>query len=248
MSNPNPYESPSTLQPLAPYAPRPFSPGPPAAFRPLGTWATISSVGLIINAVGASIFLLGSAALLVMYLSVSAAEEIDAVIEAWLISAINVAATAVLIARFLTGVPFLTWMYKAHANLHALGATKLTQKPFMAVVGWFIPIANLVWPYLVMKEIWEQSHEPPGRVMVTTRSGIVLAWWLTWIAMGVSAFVGNILDSSVQTLESFALATGCDVVHGGAMLLAACLALLIVRRVTRLQTDRHEGMQSQQIM
>lgn len=244
MSLPNPYESPATPQPT--WGPSPFVPavGPPAIFRPLGKWATISCVGLIINAMGAVIFVLCSAALMVMYLSVSSADEIDPTFEAFVMATINIVAIAVLAARLLTGIPFLTWMYKAHANLPALGARKLTQKPIMAVLGWFIPIANLVWPYLMMKEIWEQSHEPPGRVMVTTRSGIVLAWWLTWIGMGVSAIVGNIADASVQSLESFAFATGCDVVHGGAMTIAACLAFFIVRRVTREQTQRHEAMES----
>jgi hypothetical protein len=71
-----------------------------------------------------------------------------------------------LVAAFvfaLTGLAFLQWRYRARRGLDRLGATGLTWRPGWAIGGWFIPIANLVIPLLVVNEIDRAGPRRPGR-------------------------------------------------------------------------------------
>src|SRR5438105_10172089 len=47
-----------------------------------------------------------------------------------------------------TIVVWLIWQYRTHANLRALGAGNLRFAPGWVVGWWFIPFANVVFPYL----------------------------------------------------------------------------------------------------
>lgn len=60
--------------------------------------------------------------------------------------------------------------------LHGVYADRRAQMPFspgMAVGGWFIPIANFVLPWLIVRGAW--------KAYVGAGAGIVGAWWLCWI-------------------------------------------------------------------
>jgi Domain of unknown function (DUF4328) len=49
------------------------------------------------------------------------------------------------------------WMHRAYRNLPALRAQALRWSPGWAAGGWFIPFANLVIPFQVMRELWHHS-------------------------------------------------------------------------------------------
>jgi len=51
-----------------------------------------------------------------------------------------------LIAYLASGVAFLVWFYRAHANLSGLGAEYLTYSPGWAVGWFFVPIFSLFRP------------------------------------------------------------------------------------------------------
>ncbi len=51
---------------------------------------------------------------------------------------------------FVTAAFFLVWVYRAHANVHALGFNELKFSPGWAVGWWFIPFFNLVQPARAM--------------------------------------------------------------------------------------------------
>ena len=57
---------------------------------------------------------------------------------------------ALFIVVLLTAVSFLAWIYRAHKNLRALGATDLKYSPGWAIGGFFIPFLNIVRPYQVV--------------------------------------------------------------------------------------------------
>ena len=61
----------------------------------------------------------------------------------------------------LAAITFLAWQHRASKNIEPLTTKKPKYSPAAAVLFWFIPLVSLVLPYLVMKELWKDSH-PDG--------------------------------------------------------------------------------------
>jgi Domain of unknown function (DUF4328) len=119
----------------------------------------------------------------------------------------------------LTGLAFIQWLYRARRNLDELGATGLRWRPSWAIGGWFIPVANLVIPLLVVREIDRADPQPrPGR-------WIFAAWATTWTVYSVPSY-GFVQDRDGADAEIALQVVG---------IVAAVCAILLVRRITASQ-------------
>jgi hypothetical protein len=141
-------------------------------------------------------------------------------------------------------VAFLVWLHRAAKNLPALGnaKSKVEHTPGWAVGSYFVPFVNLVVPYKAIKEIWEKSeptYRPGDDFMFASSSTappLLLGWWVAWL---VSNFISNIswrLESRTSSTESFV--TGVDIIADLANIIAAALAIMVVRGIDRRQTER----------
>jgi hypothetical protein len=105
--------------------------------------------------------------------------------------------TCTLLAHLATIVLFSMWVYRATANLPALGSISTRFTPARAVWAFFIPFVNLVRAYQVMAMIWTESqpraltdagHLKPRSIV------IVNFWYALWLGgWVVSAVVGAFL-------------------------------------------------------
>ncbi len=143
-------------------------------------------------------------------------------------------------------VAFLVWLHRVAKNVPALGNAKsrVEYTPGWAVGSFFIPFANLYMPYRGVKEIWQKS-DPAIRTeedfMFATPSSapsLLLGWWATWIAH-------NILSNAVMRLQGRAGANDgetfvivLDIISDAFGIIAAALAILVVRGIDRRQTER----------
>lgn len=66
-----------------------------------------------------------------------------------------------------TGISWVVWQHRLSANLWPLGRT-LGHTPD-AVGWWFVPLLDLVWPFLVMRELWNATG--PGEETSAPTSG-----------------------------------------------------------------------------
>ena len=142
-------------------------------------------------------------------------------------------------------VAFLMWISRASKNLSALGASNQKFSPRWAVAWWFIPMA---WPwvtYIVTAEIWVESHperhRPPAWFTV---------WWATWIVSNVLGYF-SIIASAINRNEIIlgdSLAIAPDAILGNSLAIASdainiaaalCL-IIIVRRITANQIQKHQ--------
>lgn len=86
---------------------------------------------------------------------------------------------------------FLVWLYRARRNVDGLGLALIMPQRFSAdwaVIGWFVPLANLVVPRRVVRDIvYSGAVDLDGRRTLVTR--LVLPWWLLWLASNVTAAV-----------------------------------------------------------
>ncbi|HSI87624.1 MAG TPA: DUF4328 domain-containing protein [Pyrinomonadaceae bacterium] len=159
---------------------------------------------------------------------------------------IGVVAMLEIVLRVATIVVFLIWEHRAYKNLYALRATYLAHSPGWAVGWWFIPFANLVKPYVVMKEIWRESEPEvdPDSGFLSSAVGVpgfFAIWWAAWIIGNIMARIterasenpdGTISDVFPVLLAISSLITG----------IAAILVVHIVRQITQRQETRYQNL------
>ena len=129
-------------------------------------------------------------------------------------------------------ISYMMWQYRAVYNVRqTTGDSRFG--PGLSVGGWFIPFANLVMPWLALRDLAERSG-------VTLPLAVGL-WWVAWLASGVAS---RVADSSYEAalgtgrLETAMTATtvgsGLAVVDA---LLFAYLAFMVVRITHAQQPD-----------
>src|SRR5262245_7267690 len=140
-------------------------------------------------------------ALLLVYVAVACASFVSSVYEIGLLTEINsggriaiakldaaderrlVFAIATLAIFVLTGIVWLVWQHRAHANLRGL---ELRFSPARAVGSWFVPLANFAWPDQAMSELWRASTGRPDWSTNPT-SALIGWWWGFYLARALSA-------------------------------------------------------------
>jgi hypothetical protein len=125
-----------------------------------------------------------------------------------------------------TAAVFLGWFHRSCRNLAALGVQDRHFSPARAVTCWFIPGAGMWKPYRAMHEIWKA-----GDTSAFGSSNLVRLWWTAWL---VSLVLFNVSGfSGVADIVSWQGALSAQ-----ATVLAAVLAILVVRSVSTRQDDR----------
>jgi hypothetical protein len=106
-----------------------------------------------------------------------------------LMSAAQLAGLAVLIGQAM----FVVWLYKAATISERIGL-HLRHRPYWAVLGFFVPIVNLWFPYDVARDLFPAGD--PGRRTVKR-------WWTLYLAGKVAAipvFIIAFLQSAMAAL------------------------------------------------
>jgi hypothetical protein len=136
-----------------------------------------------------------------------------------------------------TVVAWLAWMHRAYKNLRSVGTGKLEYSTGAAIGYWFIPLANLFLPYLVMSDLWQRSHggNRPEEDSIRPRWLLGL-WWVAWFATNVLMGLGNAAGLTSTDLVSQVAATGIWIWAYGGLVVAAVLAIFVVLRIERAQT------------
>jgi hypothetical protein len=142
-------------------------------------------------------------------------------------------------------VAFLMWLHRASKNLRALGnpGQRIEFTPGWAVGWFFIPFANLVMPYKAVREVWEKS-DPNVRTgddfMFARPSSapLLLGWWVTFIASNVAGNISGRLIADAHTDAALRFTAGVDLIASLLAVVAAALAILVVRDIDRRQAER----------
>lgn len=136
-------------------------------------------------------------------------------------------------AFLLTAIVWLTWLHGAYGNLRLVGTGEARFTPGWAVGYWFIPFINLFRPYQIMRDLSVRSaarNEEEG-TSPATGSNLVGLWWLSYLT---SAMVGRIFmrqSLGAEDLAGFVTSTKSGLVNDVATLLAAVLALALIRSI-----------------
>lgn len=142
-----------------------------------------------------------------------------------------------------SGLAFVLWLFQARVNVRALGMRRLDYTRSWTWLAFLLPVVNLFRPYQVVREIWQASN-PINLDAFNWKSlpvsRLLLVWWASfvgWGALEVLAFAtGTGAGMNLQKLE---LASALEVAADTVAALSACLAYLLVGRISGDQDLKH---------
>ncbi|THA75002.1 DUF4328 domain-containing protein [Streptomyces sp. A0642] len=136
-----------------------------------------------------------------------------------------------------TVVVFLVWFRRVRLNAEVFDAYAHTLRPGWAIGGWFVPLGNLWLPHRVASGVWTASS-PGGSHRPPAPSGLLHAWWAALLCSEfLSRLQGRLYPDAVErdaVLRSFDVGMVADMID----IAAAVLAVLFVRRLTAMQSER----------
>jgi hypothetical protein len=155
--------------------------------------------------------------------------------------ATTVADRSWVLGSLVAAAAFITWLYQARRNAGRLGGA-MTWAPGWAVGGWFIPVARLVIPYLVVRDVRRASGPTPQLAPV--------GWWwasvlvtllfnrLIWLYHVVTSDGGTFEETALDTRTvAYPLWTAGTVM----IVLTAFLSARVMRRITEAQQRTAEA-------
>jgi hypothetical protein len=158
-----------------------------------------------------------------------------------------------LLTAFLAGVVYLWWVYHASSNLLALKSKGIRNTPGGTVWAHFMPIANLVLPYLALQEIWRASDPDsvngPRSWQNTPASPLIRVCWacgcLAWLLAALGAHWYSANDpfgpfGGFHGLKAQRIGVWFYVLAYLAAIIAGVLCILVIRGITHRQRDRHD--------
>ncbi|MEU8778136.1 DUF4328 domain-containing protein [Streptomyces sp. NPDC048606] len=135
-----------------------------------------------------------------------------------------------------TIVVFIIWFHRVRGNGGVFRPDAFTLGRGWAIGAWFVPVANLVMPYLIARQTWRASTQrgPDGSERSASMA-LLTSWWVVWV---VAASLGRIFSKvymAADTVEELLAAGSLGIVADLVTMVAAVLALLFVRRLTEMQ-------------
>jgi len=125
-------------------------------------------------------------------------------------------------------IAWLAWSSRTVDNEDSLGIGPSSVSPRLAMGWWFVPFANLVMPYRVHREIHERYHQG-----VQVGSGIVLLWWLVYLANAIFTNIVGRVWLAAETFPEVKDGLNLWVVSGILTAISAILAIVLVQGIQR---------------
>lgn len=143
------------------------------------------------------------------------------------------------LATLATAGIFIAWSYQAYRAAASSGATENTWSPGWAIGAWFIPLANLVMPRLVLGEMERMSHPAAGPPPIGDRwrgsptDSIGRVWWVIFVGAYVLSTIAFTTQSITLDNSIFEMGVIVEIVSGLLYVIAAGLGAVYVLRIGR---------------
>jgi hypothetical protein len=131
-----------------------------------------------------------------------------------------------LVSAFVFVVLFMIWIYRLNKNLHALSDMSMKYTPGWSVGWFFIPLANFILPYKVVKEIWHVSHKD-----FSVSRAIVRWWWVLYLLESFASSISARVLWRVDTAGAFANSAIISIISEAFAIIVNLIALTLVTRI-----------------
>ena len=145
-----------------------------------------------------------------------------------LVDGVSSVLSLVMLAVF---VVLIVYLYRASKNTELWDFRSRSWGPGWSIGGWFIPLANFVIPFFVVREIWQRTPEPGDAARPA--SGILALWWVPFV-VGILAVR---VDVSPDTIDEFRTQDWGHIVGAVALAVSALPLIKIVRTLDRRQRE-----------
>jgi Domain of unknown function (DUF4328) len=155
----------------------------------------------------------------------------------------GVVAGGFLLVLLAAGVLFIVWLWRVRRNAELFCAGRHRRSRGWVIGGWFCPVVNFWFPKQIVDDVIAASDpRTPPRVpdlRGIPRNGLVLAWWITWVASLVTGNLGG-TDWAADVPDVDDLVTGASLSTISAVVTAVCavLASRVIHLVNRIQVSR----------
>lgn len=124
---------------------------------------------------------------------------------------------------------FLCWIYRLSKNLHVLSVAPFKYSEAWSVISYFIPLINLVSPFLAMKELWTRAFkdEPESR-----SREILGGWWFLWLAANFSGRTSFKMSTNAETVMDYQAAMGVTAFAEFIGILLSLIAMVLVYQIS----------------
>ncbi|MGW2562944.1 DUF4328 domain-containing protein [Streptomyces sp. NPDC001514] len=139
------------------------------------------------------------------------------------------------VALLVTAIVFILWFHRARINAGVFGPDLQRRRPGWAIGSWFIPVANLWMPYGVAADVWDASDRDLGAPGRRTSRALLNAWWASWLVAWAVDRAATAVDNRAEDAAEIHDAMGLLMFSNVADIVAAVLATLFVRKLTRMQ-------------
>lgn len=212
---------------------------------PLGasfpTIARLTEISLAASVAAAAFSAYGSLRVRALMVELVADPDTIDIAEIDTVENVVVASTLLIVLTMvITAALFITWLYRAHRS-DQVSPSALRHASGWAIGGWFVPFLNLVRPVQVVLDVTKAAAQAKNAVPIAPR--VVLTWWIVFVSGNVLARVASsIADADgkegTALVTSFRDSATVEALGDLLMIAAGILALLIVRRTTRMLLSR----------
>jgi len=216
----------------------------PEVLKAARWWGAMTVAALVASVVIALPGLMLTARLVLAYAGLVVADYMD---EAWvslMLERLDIVSKVHVVCRWVTAIFMITWMYKCHKNLQAIGNEALDSYPSWAIICWFVPIMNFFAPYQVVREIWWRSNPDVAIASPENDTSLVTCWWFAWLSMIALVAWSNHIAPDSETASDMVWLEGTNFLIFIATITAAVLLAVIVVKLNRRQLERFVAVQS----
>ncbi|BDD08248.1 hypothetical protein FUAX_06800 [Fulvitalea axinellae] len=156
----------------------------------------------------------------------------------------SIIALAVFGLMIVSIVVFLNWFRRAYGNLHRAGVKHLEYSETMAIWAFFIPFVNLVRPYSIMKEIWNDTQSAIQKLdsdySPNISTSLVGWWWGFHIFSNIVSTAIVRLSPEGVTLQELTTIAQADLFIHTMTAIDALLVVLMVRKISNMESKLFE--------
>jgi hypothetical protein len=138
-------------------------------------------------------------------------------------------------------VLFIVWQFRVAKNDEALDRPRPRFGPGWSIGAWFIPLANLVIPVLIVQDLWRGANPSTPRGDPAWRSArgswLVGVWWAAWVVSLLRYVAPNAGFNDSGSLDDLEGSNVIALVGVVATAIAAVLAAFVVWSLSRRQLD-----------
>ncbi|HSC55185.1 MAG TPA: DUF4328 domain-containing protein [Phnomibacter sp.] len=145
------------------------------------------------------------------------------------------------IVTILTIIFFIGWFRRAYHNLQRAGSPTMHTEGWAAGC-WFIPLLNLVRPYQIMREIWEDTQELNASKLERKNTTIVGLWWTFYLISNIFATIVNRTTDLNTNIDGFIYQTYMDLASSVLEIISAGLTLYMIKQTAQFEEALFEYM------